>query len=81
MKCFSDCPIQMLGKSYIQRFTGFGLANTNLKDQAVRMNITILQSKAAKVQEMECECVPIFRLTRIKHPQDFSDTFLLEVSL
>jgi hypothetical protein len=29
----------------------------------------------------ECPCVPIFRLTRIKHAQDFSETFLLQVSI
>lgn len=29
--------------------------------------------------DFQCDCVPMFRLTRIKHAQDFSDTFLLEV--
>lgn len=27
----------------------------------------------------QCPCVPTFRLMRIRHAQDFSDTFLLEV--
>lgn len=26
-------------------------------------------------------CLPIFRLTRIKHAQDFADTFLLQVNI
>lgn len=72
--------MQMLGgRGFIQRYSGLGVTNTTMKNQAVRINMTIPQSKPMKKQVTDCECVPIFRLTRIKHPQDFSDTFLLEV--
>lgn len=52
------------------------------KEQAVRTYLTKSDlDKANELALQQCKCVPIFRLTRIKHPQDFSDTFLLEVSI
>jgi len=62
--------MQILGKSFVQQFMGLNTA-ANMKEQALRVNRSSFYD--------HCGCVPIFRLTRIKHAQDFSDTFLLEV--
>ncbi|ODM99932.1 Transmembrane protein [Orchesella cincta] len=85
-----DCPVQILGRSFIQQFAGIHTA-ANLKDQAVRINMTTTVTTKVVSKEQQhgidddddstpfsCDCVPMFRLTRIKHAQDFSDTFLLE---
>jgi len=68
----------MLGKSFIQRFAGFEILNTNMKEQAVRVNTSRNSHGNALISDT-CKCVSIFRLTRVKHQQDFSDSFMLEV--
>lgn len=92
-----DCPLQILGRSFIQQFAGVHTA-ANLKDQAVRVNMTAttVTSKLNRNEQIvssdtddgdianfvcDCDLIRMFRLTRIKHAQDFSDTFLLEVFL
>ncbi|CAG7690930.1 unnamed protein product [Allacma fusca] len=72
-----ECPMRILGKNFVQHFAGVTVA-ANMKDQALRLNNTSLEKQAEEPSSFDCPCVPIFRLTRIKHAQDFSDTFLLE---
>lgn len=50
---------------------------TTVPAKLVTNEPTILDFKDE--DDFQCDCVPMFRLTRIKHAQDFSDTFLLEV--
>jgi hypothetical protein len=84
-----ECPVISLSKSLLQQF----VYNLNAaKDEVFHVNMSIANNfnkTATHVSDLVsdfvpsgnfCPCVPTFRLTRIRHAKEFTDTFLLEVT-
>ena len=70
-------PEECLGQLYIQNSKG---KETQIfYNQTNRTEPSALGSSEDEFIEQEDSCIPRFQLARVKHPQPFSDVYLLQV--